>query len=169
MSETGLCSTMCTTCNSTGPLPRPQVLGSAPHDPGGLRRGVVGGLALSWVHLAARMIEVLDEQGNPVPAAVIQNNAGTARMTDIEGRLELDSLLRQGDTLEIRALALEPDHGHAGSGLDLEVQLAPESVNLLEVVVAVSEPSRQTMGTTTGHCPPRPLPGRCPRMRRRCF
>ena len=36
----------------------------------------------------AQVIEVRDEAGNPVPAAVIQNNAGTARMTDMEGRLE---------------------------------------------------------------------------------
>ena len=71
-------------------------------------------------------------------------------MTDIEGRLELDSLLRQGDTLEIRSLGFGTrSMAMPGPALDLEVQLAPESVNLLEVVVAVSEPSRQTMGTTT--------------------
>ena len=104
----------------------------------------------AWVHLTAQVIEVRDEQGNPVPAAVIQNNAGTARMTDIEGRLELDSLLRQGDTLEIRSLGFGTrSMAMPAPALDLEVQLTPESVNLLEVVVAVSEPSRQTMGTTT--------------------
>ena len=61
------------------------------------------------------VIEVRDEQGNPVPAAVIQNNAGTARMTDIEGRLELDSLFAS-DTLEIRSLGFGTRCGHAGSG-----------------------------------------------------
>ena len=33
--------------------------------------------------------------------------------------------------------------------LDMEVQLAPESVNIAEVVVAVAEPTRTALGATT--------------------
>ena len=100
--------------------------------------------------LAGQVIEVRDESGNPVPAAVIQNNMGTARMTDLDGRIELDSLLRQGDTLEIRSLGYATRSMSMPAGvLDMEVQLSAESVNLNEVVVAVAEPARQAMGATT--------------------
>ena len=100
--------------------------------------------------LAGQVIEVRDESGNPVPAAVIQNNMGTARMTDLDGRIELDSLLRQGDTLEIRSLGFATrSMSMPARALDMEVQLSAESVNLNEVVVAVAEPARQAMGATT--------------------
>ena len=107
------------------------------------------GLALLLAgQVAGQVIEVQDESGNPVPAAVIQNNVGTARMTDLDGRIELDSLLRQGDTLEIRSLGFGTRSvAMPAQALDMEVQLSAESVNLSEVVVAVAEPARQTMGT----------------------
>lgn len=114
-------------------------------------RGILGLLAILMVGtVGAQVIEVRDEAGNPVPAAVIQNNAGTARMTDLEGRLELDSLIRQGDTLEIRSLGFGTrSMAMPAEALDMEVQLAPESVNIAEVVVAVTEPTRTALGATT--------------------
>ena len=101
------------------------------------------GPILSW----AQVIEVRDEDGNPVPAAVIRNESGTARMTDLDGRLQLDSLLRQGDTLEIRSMGFGTRSlAMPGSTLDVEVELSAESVNLSEVVVAASQPARETLG-----------------------
>ena len=98
----------------------------------------------------AQVIEVQDEEGNPVPAAVILNNVGTARVTDLDGRLQLDSVIRQGDTLEIRSLGFGSRAvAMPAQSADLAVQLAPESVNLSEVIVATVEPARQTMGAET--------------------
>ena len=118
-------------------------------------RILCGVLAL-WVGLVtplaadAQVIEVKDEAGNPVPAAVIRNDAGTARLTDLNGRLQLDSLMLQGDTLEIRSLGFGSRAvAMPQRSADVAVQLAPESVNLSEVVVATVEPARQTMGAET--------------------
>ena len=54
--------------------------------------------------LLGQVIEVRDESGQPVPAAVIRNENGEVRMTDMEGRLQLDSLIRKGDTLQVRSM-----------------------------------------------------------------
>jgi len=99
---------------------------------------------------SGQVIEVEDDEGNPVPAAIIRNNRGTARATDLEGRLQLDSLIRQGDTLEIRSIGFGTRSvAMPEQYIDLKVQLAPESVNLSEVVVATALPARQTMGAET--------------------
>ena len=100
--------------------------------------------------LSAQVIEVKDEEGNPVPAAVIRNDAGTARMTDLDGRLTLDSLIRQGDTLEIRSLGFGTrSMAMPHRELDVQVELSPSSVNLSEVVVATADVARHRMGAET--------------------
>ena len=58
--------------------------------------------------LLSQVIEVRDEMGEPIPAAVIRNNNGEVRMTDMDGRLQLDSLIRQGDTLQVRSMGVNP-------------------------------------------------------------
>lgn len=102
------------------------------------------------VLLNAQVIEVQDEEGNPVPAAVIWNDIGTARVTDLNGRLQLDSLMLEGDTLEIRSLGFGSRAvAMPERAADVAVQLSAESVNLSEVVVASVEPARHTMGAET--------------------
>ena len=99
---------------------------------------------------SGQVLEVKDEDGNPVPAAIVRNKTGTARMTDLEGRLHLDSLIRQGDTLEIRSMGFGTRSvAMPEPYLDMEVQLAAASVNLSEVVVAAAVPTRQKMGAET--------------------
>lgn len=81
---------------------------------------------------------------------MIRNNAGDVRVTDMEGRLKLDSLLMRGDTLEIRSLGFgSRSVALPGISSDMAVQLSAESVNLSEVVVVTAEPLRQTMGAVT--------------------
>lgn len=97
---------------------------------------------------AAQVIQVQDEAGNPIPAAVIRNQAGTARMTDLSGRVELDDLLLQGDTLEIRSMGFATQSvAMPSSTLDTVVQMLAASVNLSEVVVSADQPTRESMST----------------------
>ncbi len=108
-------------------------------------------ISLSW-QMSGQVIEVQDEQGNPLPSAVIRNDAGEVRMTDLDGRIELDSLLRNGDTLEIRSMGFGtrsvamPDQYR-----DIEVNLVPASVNLSEVVVVSAQPAREMMTAMTAN------------------
>lgn len=103
-------------------------------------------LALIAVPSQGQVIEVRDEAGNPVPAAVIRNESGTARMTDLNGRLELDSLIRQGDTLEIRSMGFGTQNvAMPIPSLDMSIEMSSESVNLSEVVVSAVQPARESM------------------------
>ena len=114
--------------------------------------GVLIGLFLP-IKASGQVLEVKDEDGNPVPAAIVRNKTGTARMTDLEGRLHLDSLIRQGDTLEIRSLGFGTRSvAMPEAYLDMEVKLAAASVNLSEVVVAAAVPTRPVVpdAATTG-------------------
>ena len=68
----------------------------------------------------------------------------------MEGRLELDSILLRGDTLEVRSLGFgSRTVALPERSVDMAVQLSAESVNLSEVVVLTVEPLRQTMGAET--------------------
>lgn len=103
----------------------------------------------SW-NLMAQVIEVKDDEGNPVPAAIIRNDAGEVRMTDVDGRLELDSIIRTGDTLEVRSLGFGSRSMAMPTSISsMEVNLSPESVNLSEVVVASIQPERERSGAAT--------------------
>ena len=85
-------------------------------------------------------------------------------MTGLDGRLQLDSVIRQGDTLEIRSLGFgSRSVAMPARSADLAVQLAPESVALSEVIVATVEPARRPWGGDRQpdlghvHCPGSPL------------
>jgi len=119
-------------------------------DGGRVLCGLFAALFLLPGLLSAQVIEVKDEEGNPVPAAVIRNDAGTARMTDLDGRLTLDSIIRRGDTLEIRSLGFGTrSMAMPHRELDVQVELSPSSVNLSEVVVATADVARHRMGAET--------------------
>ena len=163
---------MCTTSSSTSPRPRRSVRGTSCGRcwPNEARRQTL------WlaVLLVAGLVCPLGvgrpghrsagRGGGPVPAAVILNNVGTARVTDLDGRLQLDSVIRQGDTLEIRSLGFgSRTVAMPVRSADLAVQLAPESVALSEVIVATVEPARQTMRRRpSAGSRPCPLPGKSP-------
>ena len=107
-------------------------------------------LVLVAVPSQGQVIEVRDEAGNPVPAAVIRNESGTARMTDLNGRLELDSLIRQGDTLEIRSMGFGTQNvAMPIPSLDMSIEMSSESVNLSEVVVSAVQPARESMSAVS--------------------
>ncbi len=107
-------------------------------------------LVLFSMPVLGQVIEVQDDEGNPVPAAVISNQAGEVRMTDMQGRIELDSLILQGDTLEIRSMGFgSRSVAMPVQVLDMEVNLVPESVNLSEVVVSSAMPLRERNAATT--------------------
>ena len=107
-------------------------------------------LVLFSMPVFGQVIEVQDDEGNPVPAAVISNRAGEVRMTDMQGRIELDSLILQGDTLEIRSMGFgSRSVAMPVQVLDMEVNLVPESVNLSEVVVSSAMPLRERNAATT--------------------
>ena len=98
----------------------------------------------------AQVIEVRDESGQPVPAAIIRNNNGEVRMTDMEGRLQLDSLIRQGDTLQVRSMGFSTQSvAMPELQLDVEINLVPDLVNLSEVVVASVRPFREMASAAT--------------------
>lgn len=100
--------------------------------------------------MQAQVIEIQDEAGNPVPAAVIQNDAGVARMTDFDGRIVLDSLIREGDTLKVRSLGYgSRSVAMPQPNLDMQIQLSTESVALSEVVVSSVQPLREMASATT--------------------
>ena len=100
--------------------------------------------------LLGQVIEVRDEAGQPVPAAVILNNNGEVRMTDMEGRLQLDSLIRQGDTLQVRSMGFSSQSvAMPAAQLDLEINLVPDLVNLSEVVVSSIQPFRELSSAAT--------------------
>ena len=104
----------------------------------------------STAGLSGQVIEVRDEAGQPVPAAVIRNNNGEVRMTDLEGRLQLDSLIRQGDTLQVRSMGFSSQSvAMPAAQLDLEINLVPDLVNLSEVVVSSIQPSRELSSAAT--------------------
>ena len=98
----------------------------------------------------SQVIQVQDEDGNPVPAAVIRNDVGEVRMTDLEGRLELDSLIRKGDTLQVRSMGFgEQSLPMPTRNVSTTVSLSSEAVNLSEVVVASGLPQREIAAATT--------------------
>jgi len=100
--------------------------------------------------LLSQVIEVRDEMGEPIPAAVIRNNNGEVRMTDMDGRLQLDSLIRQGDTLQVRSMGFSARSvAMPKAQLDLEINLVPDLVNLSEVVVAGTRPFRELASAAT--------------------
>ena len=100
--------------------------------------------------LLGQVIEVRDESGQPVPAAVIRNENGEVRMTDMEGRLQLDSLIRKGDTLQVRSMGFSTQSvAMPEAQLDVEVNLVPDLVNLSEVVVASVRPFREMASAAT--------------------
>lgn len=98
----------------------------------------------------AQVIEIKDGQGNPIPGAVIRNDVGDVRMTDTEGRLELDSLIRSGDTLEIRSLGFGVSYMAMPTSMGAhEFNLSPESINLSEVIVSSVPAVRERTGAAT--------------------
>jgi hemoglobin/transferrin/lactoferrin receptor protein len=99
---------------------------------------------------SAQVIEVQDDAGQPVPAAVIRNTTGEVRMTDMDGRLELDSLIRQGDTLEVRSLGFSTKSvAMPEAQMETAILLVPDLVNLSEVVVSSVQPSRELKAAET--------------------
>ena len=85
-----------------------------------------------------------------MPAAVIRNDVGEVRMTDLEGRLELDSLIRKGDTLQVRSMGFgEQSLPMPTRNVSTTVSLSSEAVNLSEVVVASGLPQREIAAATT--------------------
>ncbi|MEM7372783.1 MAG: TonB family protein [Bacteroidota bacterium] len=90
-------------------------------------------LRLRKINTVVGVVKSVD--GEPLPGATVlipENNQGT--MTDMDGRFQLD--VQSGQSLTFSYLGYTSVHHNVGKNKNLEVQLAPDQVQLDEVVVS---------------------------------